>query len=190
MIPREFTGGWVRDGISYDGGPFVEDTTVWWLQGPSRHADLRTPHGAGPVTCFAGDTTWDGSALTWHHQLDLTPWPSTDLGAMSWEGDVLLETGSSTQDGRTTRYVERWVSLPDGESPLWTLRSATGWIVRTGAYALTVVDGRAAGGAFGVTAWVLRDGIWVADRAIGATTPAPPTILTDLPGGWTVDETG
>lgn len=190
-LPLEFHGAWVRSGIAVGGGPFAEDTVVWWLQGPSLHADLRTPvAGDGEVTCFTGMTSWSEGELTWTHDLDLAPWGTADVGTVTWDGTDLLESGSFERDGRTVPYTERWRRMPGGDGPLWALGSATGRIVRAGNYALTVVDERPSGGKFSATAWQLADGSWVAQRSVGAGCPPPPATLDALPDGWRLDESG
>src|SRR5690242_14155689 len=96
-IPDVFTGGWVRQGISLNGGPFREDAVVWWLQSPLIHADLRVPKdgtdGTVGPTCFAGVTSWDGAALTWTRRLDLEEYDGVDIGTVTWDGEDLLEAG-------------------------------------------------------------------------------------------------
>ena len=163
-IPAVFTGGWVRDGISLDGGPFREDSVVWWLQGPVMHADLRiSQDGGGPSTCFAGVTTWDGTSLTWTRMVDLEHYAGVDSGVATWDGDVLVESGVFVDpDGTTTRYQERWVRLPDSASPLCTEEHEGVYAVRTGNYAITLSDERDAGGPFRGTAWIWSGGRWTA----------------------------
>jgi len=174
-IPDVFTGGWVRRGISLDGGPFREDAVVWWLQTPSIHADLRVPRDAdvGP-TCFAGVTSWDGSALTWTRRLDLEQYDGVDTGTATWDGEDLLEAGElDNGDGTRTTYVERWVRLRDSADPIWAEERDGLIAVRAGAYGLTVVDARAAGGGFQGTAWLWTDGHWAVHHTVPGAPPAP-----------------
>jgi hypothetical protein len=180
MIPAEFTGAWVRRGISLDGQAPVEDSVVWWLQAPVRHADLRTSIASpGPLTSFAGVTTWDGSALTWTRHVDLEGFDGTDVGTTSWDGDDLLESGTfEGADGSTTSYVERWVRLPGSAGPLWALRCGDVHLVRAGDYAITVADERSAGGLFTATAWSLAGNDWqvhhtLPDAPLALAPPAP-----------------
>ena len=193
MIPGEFTGGWVRDGIAVGGGAPGEDQTVWWLQAPSRHADLRLPDdGRADVSCFTGTTTWDGYALTWLHELDLAPSGRPDVGLVEWDGADLLESGSFVADGRRICYVERWRRLPDSSGPQWALSTATARLVRAGRYCLVVSDERPTAGDFTATAWTLDGSGWTLHHAwpadaTGSIAPPPPLTLADA-GGSQVDE--
>jgi hypothetical protein len=181
-------------------GPPEESMDVWWLQAPSRHADLRTPRRAGsfadPVLSFAGTTTWDGAWLTWTPDLTLVPSDRPDTGLVSWDGDDLMEAGTFDDDGVPVPYVERWRRLPDSATPMVALSSPGGRLVRTGAYALTILDRRDAGGAYTAVAWRLVDDAWTVERTYphGGVAPPPPLELTGptvrLSDGqdWTVDE--
>ncbi|MCW2856750.1 MAG: hypothetical protein JWR52_2365 [Marmoricola sp.] len=179
MIPAEFTGGWVRGGIGFDGRPLVEDAVVWWLQAPLRHADLRVPVApTGPVTGFAGVTTWDGSALTWTRHVDLEHFDGVDVGTTTWDGEDLLESGTFVDlDGSTTAYVERWIRLPGSAEPLWALRRGTNRLVRAGDYAITVNDDRVGGGPFTATAWSRSGNGWQVHHTLPGVplAPTPPS---------------
>src|SRR5690348_10458191 len=144
MIPEAFTGGWVRQGLSIDGGPFIESAVVWWLQTEEHHADLRIPMDrAAQPTSFAGVTTWDGSALTWTRQVDLEDFDGSDQGTMTWDGADLIESGTWVQpDGSATAYVERWVRLPGSLAPLESAQVGTSHAVRAGDFAITICDDR------------------------------------------------
>ncbi len=198
MIPAEFTGGWLRASIALDGGEPAEDSLVWWLQAPSKHADLRVPLSSGGQSMsFAGTTVYEEPSLTWLPDLELVPSGFPDTGVVSWDGDALLEAGSFVVDGRDVPYLERWVRLPDTDGPLLALSRPGGRLVRTGVLALTVVDERATGGAFNAVAWRLTDSGWVVDHCWPADASAPPPPLTIegasvvLADGlaWSVDET-
>jgi hypothetical protein len=196
VIPAEFTGGWVRASISLDGSAPFEDTLVWWLQSSAAHADLRVPFASdGEVVSFAGETVWREPSLTWIPALELVPNEFPDTGVVSWDGADLLEAGVA---GEVT-YVERWQRLPGTAGPLQALSRPGGRLVRTGALALTIVDDRAAGGAFNVVAWRLVENTWTVDHRSSpdAIAPAPPTavdlgvgtlVLLDDGALWTVDE--
>jgi hypothetical protein len=197
VIPAEFTGGWVRASIALGGAPAFEDTDVWWLQSYSKHADLRVPRTpGGDVVCFAGSTVWTAPFLTWVPDLELVTSGFPDTGVVSWDGADLLEAGI-TDSG--VGYVERWRRLPDTAGPLLALRKPSGRLVRTGSLALTVMDGRPAGGAFNAVAWRLAGDVWTVDhcRPADASAPPPP-VSADLTAGtsvvlddgarWTVDE--
>lgn len=182
MIPREFTGGWFRRGISLDGEPPVEDAVVWWLQAPVQHADLRVPLTSGTPTSFAGVTTWDGSALTWTREVDLEYFDGIDVGTTAWDGADLLESGTSENpDGTTMSYVERWVRLPGSEGPLWALRQGPLLVVRAGDYAITVVDERPAGGLFRSTAWSRCGSDWQVHHTLPGVPLAPAPPVPDEP---------
>ncbi|MCW2785275.1 MAG: hypothetical protein JWP74_1792 [Marmoricola sp.] len=190
MIPAEFTGGWVRSGISLDGLPPVEDAVVWWLQAPVRHADLRLPVAdQEPPTSFAGVTTWDGSALTWSRELDLEHYDGVDVGTTSWDGADLLESGTfQGDDGSSVSYVERWVRLPGSSEPLCALSQGAVRLVRAGDYAITVSDERASGGLFTATAWTLVGDEWQVHHTLPGVplAPAPPA-PDGHTTGWTAE---
>jgi hypothetical protein len=118
VIPPEFVGAWRRVSIAVGDGAPNESEDVIWLQASSGFADLRMPRGAGgqPVA-FAGYTTWDKPALTWHHELD-SGWNGTDTGVVTWRGDDLVETGSTMVDGEVTTYEEVWHREPTGAGPI------------------------------------------------------------------------
>ncbi|SOD74827.1 hypothetical protein SAMN05892883_4020 [Jatrophihabitans sp. GAS493] len=204
MIPAELTGGWVRNGIAIDGADPIETTVVWWLQAPSKHCDLRVPQvGTEGVMSFAGTTTWDDPVLTWHPEIELDPSIFEDIGVISWDGEDMMETGSFAEGGRDVSYVERWQRLPGSEGEQWALSCANGRLVRTGSYALTIVDARPEGGGFAAVAWTLgggTDGIagWAPHHSwpAQATLPPPPITIADgetsvlLADGilWNIDE--
>lgn len=199
MIPAELTGGWVRHGMAVDGGEPTEPAVVWWLQAPSAHCDLRVPHeGTDGLMAFAGTTTWAEPALTWTPALELDPSAFEDVGVVSWDGPDLMEAGSWTDDGREVPYVERWRRLPGSEGAQWALSCDVGRLVRTGRYALTLLDERAAGGPFSAVAWVLAEHGWVVDHELPGSAALPPPPLS-VPAGaaevvlgdgraWAVDE--
>jgi hypothetical protein len=201
MIPVEMTGAWLRVSISLDGAAPGEESLVWWLQAPTRHCDLRVPLEPGSgvgVMCFAGTTSWADQSLTWTPDLELDPSIDEDIGVITWDGDDMLEAGTFDDNGRIVSYVERWRRLPDGDGIQLALSSPGGRLVRTGPYALTIVDERPAGGSFAAVAWTLQDGGWTVDHSwpAGATAPAPPSAITDgdptvlLDDGteWIIDE--
>jgi hypothetical protein len=198
MIPAEMTGGWVRNGIAVGGAQPTEPAQVWWLQAPSRHADLRVPHeGTNGLMCFAGTTTWSEPSLTWVPEVQLEASGFEDTGVCTWDGADLLEAGTFSEGSREVSYVERWQRLPGSDGEQLALSTEGGRLVRTGDYALTVLDTRASGGDFACVAWVLRDSGWVVDHCWppGAQAPPPPAevgqepVVTLADGrSWTVDE--
>lgn len=195
MIPAEFTGGWVRQGISIGDKPPGEDAVVWWLQAPTLHADLRVllvdsgvDTSAG-LTSFAGTTTWDGSALTWTRLVDLEGFDGTDTGVASWDGADLLESGTFSSGNGLTRYTERWVRLPGSEGPLWACHRDEERLVRAGNYAITIADRRPSGGAFTATAWQLVGDQWQVHHTLpGVPLASTPPGSVDVSGEWIVDE--
>jgi hypothetical protein len=202
MIPVEMTGGWVRNGIELDGAAPVENTLVWWLQAPSKHCDLRVPldttSGTENVMSFGGTTTWADPCLTWIPEIELNPNGFPDIGAVSWDGEDLIEAGVLFEDGREISYLERWQRLPQSDGELLALSCPNGRLVRTGRYALTILDERPEKGSFAAVAWTLKDESWTVHHCwpTGATAPAPPSAITDgdatvrLSDGteWTIDE--
>lgn len=197
MIPAEMTGGWMRNGIAIDGAEPTEPALVWWLQAPSLHADLRIPlEGEDGLMAFAGTTSWSDPALTWTPALELDPSAFEDIGVITWDGADMMEAGSFADGAREVSYVERWQRLPGSDGELLALSTDRGRLVRTGDYALTIVDDRPIGGAFAAVAWVLRDG-WVIDHRWPADAELPPPVDV-APGSdavvladgrtWAVDE--
>jgi hypothetical protein len=207
-IPQRMRGGWIRNGIAVDGGPEAEDTLVWWLQAPSMHCDLRVPYvGEDGVMSFAGTTTYAGTAdaptLTWHPEVELNPSIFEDIGQITWDGADMIETGVYYDDDREIGYIERWQRLPGSDGEFLALSCVGGRLVRSGSYALTLLDRRPAGGTFAAVAWTLVEDAWVLDHCWppGALAPPPPLLLPDpgLPSDaatvrldddtiWTIEE--
>ena len=192
-------GGWVRNGISVDGAPPAEDVLVWWLQAPSKHCDLRLPYqGTDGLMSFAGTTTWHDPRLTWSPELELDPSVFEDVGVITWDGADMIETGSYAGAGRDIGYVERWQRLPGSDAELLALSRPGGRIVRTGPYAMTIVDARPDGGQFAAVAWTLDGDGWSVHHCWppGAAAAPPPvqldpataTVLLADGVEWTVDE--
>jgi hypothetical protein len=200
-IPEALTGGWKRVSISLGGEPPSEDMDVWWLQTATRHADLRVPHGiadpcAEQCLSFAGTTSWDEPWLTWTPELTLLASEEIDTGRVSWDGEDMLEAGSTTIDGSEVGYVERWRRIPSTSRPHAALSTSYGRLVRTGSRAISIVDARPSGGSYQAVAWRWAGGAWTVDHAWpqGAAAPAPPLTISGptvrLADGldWTVDE--
>jgi hypothetical protein len=192
-------GGWVRNGITLDGGEEAEDSVVWWLQAPSKHCDLRLPFGGSDgLMAFAGTTSWAAPRLTWNPELELNPSIFEDVGVISWDGPDLMEAGVFYEDGREITYVERWQRLPGSEQDLLALRNDTGRIVRAGSYALSIIDDRPDDGAFAAVAWTLSENEWSIDHRwpADAVAPAPPlfippdteAVVLDDGEEWIIDE--
>jgi hypothetical protein len=175
-------GGWIRSGIAIDGGVEAEDTLVWWLQAPSKHCDLRVAYsGTEGLMSFAGTTTWAESRLTWTPEIALDPSIFEDIGVITWDGADMMEAGVYYEDGREVGYVERWKRLPGSEVDLLALSNDRGRIVRTGSYALSLVDERPHGGVFAAVAWTLSEDEWTVDHCwpADAVAPAPPLFIPD-----------
>jgi len=200
VSPDEFTGGWIRVSIALGNAAPLEDMLVWWLQSTSRHADLRVPLEAeGEGVAFAGTTVWEPPSLTWLPALELTPSGFPDTGVVSWDGEELLERGTTVIDGVSVPYLERWRRLPDTSAPLLALSRPGGRLVRTGNLALTLVDERPGGGEFHAVAWRKHAGGWMLDHCWPPAAKAPPPPPDcDLIAGtsvvlrdgltWTVDD--
>ncbi|HKT02701.1 MAG TPA: hypothetical protein VJT31_24485 [Rugosimonospora sp.] len=177
----------------------TEPAVVWWLQAGSAYCDLRLPHdGVDQVMCFAGTTTWDGLRLTWHREVELDPSLWEDVGDVGWDGPDLIETGSVGSAGAEIGYVERWQRLPGSDHDLLALHCDGGRIVRTGRYALTILDGCQSGGDFAAVAWRLENDDWAARFSWppDAVAPAPPadiprkgeTVVLRDGSEWIIDE--
>lgn len=200
MIAKEFTGGWIRLSIALGEAPATENMLVWWLQSTSRHADLRVALDAdGENIAFAGTTVWDPPSLTWLPDLELVPSGFPDTGVVAWDGEDLLESGTTVIGGVSVPYVERWQRLPDTAAPLLALSRPGGRLVRTGNLALSILDERPAGGEFHAVGWRSHAGGWTIDHCWPPAAKAPPPPQhSGLVAGtsvvlrdgltWTVDE--
>lgn len=150
-VPRELTGAWRRRSIRLGSEPEREDYDVVWIQGERGFADLRLPKNPAerPIRCFAGRATWDGSHLTWHHELDIDPVRrnAPDVGAIEYSHDVLIERGMITaREGAPAEYVEEYVRMSQAEDTVTVAehRSDDGTLLgaraQVGDLRLTVVD--------------------------------------------------
>lgn len=169
MTPDRFTGAWRRTSIAVDGADPVVGAEVRWVQAGDHYADLRIPVAPEePPVCFAGTTTWDDPDLRWAHELDLDPAGGEDVGAITDDGDDLVETGSFERDGRTVPYVERWERLAGGDGAVLALERADvpGLLVMAGDHAVAVVDERADGGPFLACSWRHHRGSWHVDLCL------------------------
>jgi hypothetical protein len=125
ITTTDLQGHWRRDWIK---APEFEDTTtrVHWLQAGALFADLRVPADLPAlqggcladldaatlqsllrVEGFAGEITVTDSQCTWHRAIN---WQGAlarpDVGAMWFDGDVLIE------DGVHAQYREAWLAEP------------------------------------------------------------------------------
>lgn len=197
-VPERFLGAWRRDSLelpSSGAGPF-ERQRVLWLQASSAFADVRVPIDeadtdpqAAPVS-FAGVTTWDGSSLCWHRDLDLHRVTEADEGAITWEGAAMIETGSFTFGGVKQAYREVWVRDDPVVLPRLALRSTDGTarLVRVGDHAITVADERDGDGWYRACYRRRSGSGWTVAVALGeAATELPqPPDLDDVPDGQTI----
>jgi hypothetical protein len=168
-VPPMFVGAWQRRSIAFDGGEPSEDATVIWVQGHSAFADVRVSLDGVPLASFAGHTTWDPPALRWTHHIDLADGVPAlaDVGVVRWEGDDLIESGSTLVDGVVVPYVEVWRRLPGSDGVVVEENDATRWRVVIGPHELLADDQRAAGGAF--SACYRHDGAAVVQITSGVT---------------------
>jgi len=187
LAPR-FVGAWERRSIAIDGGDHCEPARVVWLQGQNAFADLRVPRDPlGTVDAFAGITTYDAPALTWHHSLD---WNGTfaeyDCGIVEQDGDELIERGEFDRDGSHHTYEEIWHRVDPGDAGV-VLTATHAVVVRVGCVCLAMRDRRRAGASFDVRHSALRDGAWqdVVVLGDGAELPVLPVAV---PNDWSAGE--
>jgi len=170
----EFVGAWARRSIAIDDGPPSEPARVLWLQAGDAFADLRVPLAPGRpansfdgVDAFAGVTTYDAPALTWHHTID---WRGTfagyDCGVVEHDGNTLIERGEFRGDDGAHTYVEVWERVDDGAEGL-VLTTDDAVAVRAGSYFLALHDRRTSGGRFGVRHAQLVDDAWTDVDVLG-----------------------
>jgi Protein HRI1 len=150
-LARHFVGAWQRRSIAIDGGAHSEPAHVLWLQAGDAFADLRVPDDpTTPVDAFAGITTYDAPALTWHHTLD---WNGTfagyDCGVVERHDEKLIERGEFERDGCPHTYEEIWERVDPGNAGV-VLTAAHAVVVRVGDHCLALRDRRRAGGRFDV----------------------------------------
>jgi hypothetical protein len=116
------TGLWRRTLLIEPDGTRDTGTDVVWLQAESAYADSRG---------FAGVLHQRGDVFEWQRDIDTQPpEPMPDVGAMHWDGDVLVEKGVHAD------YVEHWVRDPGPQRPRWamtlTSRLGAGLLLRVG----------------------------------------------------------
>jgi hypothetical protein len=137
-VPGHLVGAWRRVGLEVDGVEVDETLDVLWLQGPEWYADIRLPladadHGPGIGTgvgssgvpapgsaplsapmAFAGPAAWSDPMMGWMHTFDSAGRPTgVDAGQLSFDDDVLIETGQWSEGDRVVTYVERWARIDD-----------------------------------------------------------------------------
>lgn len=184
-LPALFVGVWTRVSLALDGGDVFENQRVVWAQASSGYADIRTPLAsddddpvAGPVS-FAGTTAWDGASLHWTRTIDLNPGDHDDIGAITWDGDDMIESGEFPFGGKVSPFVEVWRRLPGDVTPRLVLVASDppSQLVRVGDHCVVVADQRGADGAFSAAYRRLVGDAWCTETAIGdgETLPTPPS---------------
>lgn len=140
-VPARYHGLWRRELLA---APGLHDTatTVFWLQAPHWHADLRMPPGrpdfsgvASLAACSPAQRAWlatqqgfagitlvraDGGRelCSWRRLLDRQPpQDAPDEGWMDFEADLLVETGVHAP------YLEHWRRLPGTGERIAVLRA-------------------------------------------------------------------
>jgi hypothetical protein len=150
-LEPQFVGAWRRRSIAIDGGAHEEPADVLWLQAGNAFADLRVPIEADATPdAFAGITTFEAPALTWHHTLDWNGgFADYDCGVVEWSCEDLIERGEFERDGSNHEYEEIWQRIDPG--PVGVVLTAThSMMVRVGRHCLAMRDRRRVGGQFDV----------------------------------------
>jgi hypothetical protein len=176
-LPDEFFGAWRRVGLIIGGVRRVDYCDVLWLQSPDWFADIRThiqpgvgpsaddPHAAfcGELS-FAGKTEFTPPKLHWIHALDSRGEAPPDQNSVSWQDELLVESGSFEWQGRSVPFVEEWGQL--GSAGLLGL-GRDGY-VRVEAAGLAIEVSTAAGG-FSAVKYQNRDGAWAETARVETT---------------------
>jgi hypothetical protein len=150
----ELAGAWHRSLLVNGDGSRDVTSTVTWVQGPIRYADLRQaadrPHPQGSRSLgdltfgqlldlaqqegFAGQLHHVDGAFHWNRGIDFAPTFVPDAGLLTWQGPMLVEKGLHAP------YIEHWrlgagagmpcaaVELADRES------GSVALLVRTGSW--------------------------------------------------------
>jgi len=182
VVPREFAGAWRRTDL-HVGGQLRDDADVLWLQTSEWYADLRIPHDdhGGPIEAFAGPARWVEPYFTWLHHIDWVGSFPDDVGHLTWDDGVLIETGWFEAEPKDQPYEERWVPDPVKGPRLVAIRTGAegrAAMVRVGDEAITLVDERLGGGGFAARRDQRVDGRWSCrlSRAIGRDEIEPPDL--------------
>jgi len=185
-LAPQFVGAWQRRSIAIDDGPHREPARVLWLQAGDAFADLRVPTDPDDcVDAFAGITTYEEPALTWHHTLDWNGnFAGYDCGVVERRAEELIERGEFERDGERHTYEEIWVRIDAGEVGV-VLTATHSMIVRVGNHCLAMRDRRRSAGQFDVRHAQLTARVWddVVVLGDGAELPQLPV---ELPSDWTV----
>ena len=152
IAPR-FIGAWQRRSIAIDGGAHQASARVLWLQAGDAFADLRIPEEPSiepELDAFAGVTTYDAPALTWHHTLDWNGcFAGHDCGVVEGDDKELIERGEFERAGVRHAYEEVWQRVDPGGAGV-VLTATHAMVVRVGCHCLAMRDRRRAGGQFDV----------------------------------------
>jgi hypothetical protein len=185
-LESQFVGAWKRASISIDGGAPEAATDVLWLQACNACADLRIPVDPhGRYEAFAGVTTYEEPALTWHHTLDWNGgFAANDRGVVECRDNEMIERGEFERDGCCHTYEETWHRVDPGAIGL-VLTGPHAMIVRVGRHCLALRDRRRAGGEFDVR-HARIGGIEWTDVAVLGDGAELPRLPVALPGDWTV----
>jgi hypothetical protein len=185
-LAPQFVGAWKRRSIAIDSGAHSEPARVLWLQAGDAFADLRMPGEAvGTIDAFAGITTYDEPALTWHHTLDWNGgFAGYDCGVVECCDERLVERGEFERDGEHHTYEEIWDRVDRGPVGV-VLTAAHAVVVRVGDHCLGMRDRRRAGGGFDVRHAEITAEEWHDVTVLGAGTELPRPAVW-LPSQWDV----
>ncbi len=148
-VPENLIGAWRRESVAIEGGQPFEDSQVIWLQAPTYFVDLRLAlpgEGAAPEA-FGGVVDWAAPHLRFHHDVDLNGHAAEDVGALSWDGEVLVERGVAVFGEDSIEFEERWIRQAGGNGTFAVLGrfddsgNLAGLAVRCGHHALFVDSG-------------------------------------------------
>ena len=182
----EFVGAWQRRSIAIGDDAPDEPARVLWLQGADAFADLRIPNDpCGAIDAFAGITTYEAPALTWHHTLDWNGgFAGYDCGVIEWNGAEMIERGEFERDGSKIAYEEVWCRVDRGAIGL-VLTATHAMVVRIGNHCLALRDRRRAGGEFDVRHAQISGAEW-SDVSVLGDGAELPRLPVALPNEWTV----
>ncbi len=185
-LAPQFVGAWQRRSIAIDGGAHHEPARVLWLQAGDAFADLRIPRTpADQPDAFAGITTYQEPALTWHHTLDWNGgFAGYDCGVVECHDEEMIERGEFQREDGCHAYEEIWQRIDPGAIGA-VLTATHAMIVRVGRHCLAMRDRRRAGGQFDVRHAQLSGVEWddVAVLGDGVELPRPPVVV---PNAWAV----
>jgi hypothetical protein len=150
----ELAGAWRRSLLVNGDGSLDVASTVTWVQGATRYADLRQtadrPHPRGSRSLddltfgqllglarqegFAGQLHHIDSAFHWNRSIDFAPTFVPDAGLLTWRGPMLVEKGMHAP------YIEHWRPDTDAVAPCAAVElvdpqsGSVALLVRTGSW--------------------------------------------------------